>query len=255
MWIRLWKGVFKVSPKRFSLSCRTQNLIRELAPKTATATKPLKRNSRFFQTFSAFVPIRWKCQKWANFPGADFLGTTLNLRKRKKNLSSLVCVRHETWNYAFSRRSRAETAEKCTRKVWCTCKFVVLPNKPIAFLTFSLPSPWSLLKLPVVHHRRSSKNRRKAASKIYSLKEGSRFEDVALMKALSDIIQSVNKSTGMNSLPLRPFSLPFFLKRQRAKWSARRTRKPAVLASSRALATRRICSRLSRVQILDNDCK
>ncbi|XP_073242058.1 elongator complex protein 1-like [Porites lutea] len=42
---------------------------------------------------------------------------------------------------------------------------------------------------------RSSKNRRKAASKIYSLKEGSRFEDFALMKALSDIIQSVNKST------------------------------------------------------------
>jgi len=42
---------------------------------------------------------------------------------------------------------------------------------------------------------RSSKNRRKAASKMYSLKEGSRFEDFALMKALSDIIQTVNKST------------------------------------------------------------
>ena len=51
------------------------------------------------------------------------------------------------------------------------------------------------------------------------------------MKALSDIIQSVNKSTGMNSLPLLPFSLLSFLKRQRAKWSARRTRKSAVLAS------------------------
>ena len=143
--------------------------------------------------------------------------------------------------------------QRRTRKVWCTCKFVVLPNKPIAFLTFSLPSPSSLLKLPVVYHRRSSKNRRKAASKIYSLKEGSRFEDFALMKALSDIIQSVNKSTGMNSLQLLPFSLPSFLKRQRAKWWARRTRKPAVLASS--LSTRRICSRFFRVQILGNDCK
>ena len=120
-----------------------------------------------------------------------------------------------------------------------------------ANLLFCLISPL----LPVVYHRRSSKNRRKAASKIYSLKEGSRFEDFALMKALSDIIQSVNKSTGMNSLPLLPFSLPSFLKRQRAKWSARRTRKPAVLASSPALATSRICSRLSRVQILGNDCK
>ena len=48
--------------------------------------------------------------------------------------------------------------------------------------------------------RRSSKNRRKAASKMYSLKEGSRFEDFALMKALSDIIEAVNKSTGMNSV-------------------------------------------------------
>ena len=94
-------------------------------------------------------------------------------------------------------------------------------------MTFSLPlpSPSSLLKLPVVYHRRSSKNRRKAASKIYSLKEGSRFEDFALMKALSDIIQSVNKSTGMNSLQLLPFSLPSFLKRQRAKWSTLASRR------------------------------
>ena len=127
-------------------------------------------------------------------------------------------------------RRQRNVQEKCD----CTCKFVVLPNKPIAFLTFLLPSPSSLLKLPVDYHRRSSKNRRKAASKIYSLKEGSRFEDFALMKALSDIIQSVNKSTGMNSLPLLPFSLPSFLKRQRAKWSARRTRKPASCFESRS---------------------
>ena len=36
------------------------------------------------------------------------------------------------------------------KKARCTCKFVDLPNKPIAFLTFSLPSPSSLLKLPSV---------------------------------------------------------------------------------------------------------
>ncbi|KAJ7339625.1 hypothetical protein OS493_006030 [Desmophyllum pertusum] len=42
---------------------------------------------------------------------------------------------------------------------------------------------------------RSSKNRRKSARKMYSLKEGSRFEDFALMEALSDIIQTVSKST------------------------------------------------------------
>ena len=33
------------------------------------------------------------------------------------------------------------------KKARCICKFVVLLNKPVAFLTFSLPSPSSLLKL------------------------------------------------------------------------------------------------------------
>ena len=35
------------------------------------------------------------------------------------------------------------------KKAWCTCKVVVLRNKPIAFLTSWLPSPSSLLKLPI----------------------------------------------------------------------------------------------------------
>ena len=52
--------------------------------------------SSCFSNFSAFIPIRLKCQKWANFPGVDFLGTTLKFRKRKKNLSSLVSVLHKT---------------------------------------------------------------------------------------------------------------------------------------------------------------
>ena len=34
------------------------------------------------------------------------------------------------------------------KKALWTCKVVVLRNKPIAFLTSSLPSPSSLLKLP-----------------------------------------------------------------------------------------------------------
>ena len=51
----------------------------------------LKMNSRF-SNFSAFIPIRLKCQMWANFPGVDFLRTALRFRKRKKNSSSLVYV-------------------------------------------------------------------------------------------------------------------------------------------------------------------
>ena len=34
--------------------------------------------------FVAFIPIRWKCLMWANFPEVDFLGTALKFKKRKK---------------------------------------------------------------------------------------------------------------------------------------------------------------------------
>ena len=40
------------------------------------------------------------------------------------------------------------------KKAWCTCKVVVLHNKPIAFLTSPLPSPSSLLKLPSIQSPR-----------------------------------------------------------------------------------------------------
>ena len=39
------------------------------------------------------------------------------------------------------------------KKVWCMCRVVVLPIQPIAFLTFSLPSPWWHLELPVYSYR------------------------------------------------------------------------------------------------------
>ena len=63
---------------------------------------------------------------WTNFPGVDFLGTALKFRKRKKNWSSLVYFLPKTWNLAFSRHSRSVAAEE----EWCSCKFVVLLNKP-----------------------------------------------------------------------------------------------------------------------------
>ena len=39
------------------------------------------------------------------------------------------------------------------KKARCTCAVVVLLNKPIAFLTFSLPSLSSLLKLPIMEFK------------------------------------------------------------------------------------------------------
>ena len=65
----------------------------------------------------------------------------IEVKERKRK--SLSCV--------FFPRDKSEirhfhvvvivTAKKCTKKAWCTCKVVVL--------LFSLPSPWSLLKLPI----------------------------------------------------------------------------------------------------------
>ena len=53
-------------------------------------------------------------------------------------------------------------------------------------------------KMKIYLDRRSSKNRRKTVRKMYSLKEGSKFEDFALMEALSDTTLAVSKSTGMS---------------------------------------------------------
>ena len=55
----------------------------------------LKINSRCFKLFRVYSSSP-EMLKWANFPGVDFLGTTLKFRKRKKNSSSLVYVLHET---------------------------------------------------------------------------------------------------------------------------------------------------------------
>ena len=46
---------------------------------------------------------------------------------------------------SFSCRSRSDSKEMY-KKAWCTCKIVVLLIKPIAFVTFPLPSPSSDLK-------------------------------------------------------------------------------------------------------------
>ena len=45
-------------------------------------------------------------------------------------------------------------------------------------------------------NRRSSKNRRKLERKKYSLKEGSRHEDLALIAAMGDIVTSTDKIQG-----------------------------------------------------------
>ena len=55
----------------------------------------------------------------------------------------------------FLRRGRAVTAKEYTKKREAPAKLLFCKSKPTAFLTFSLPSPSSLLKLPNAEHKRS----------------------------------------------------------------------------------------------------
>ena len=49
----------------------------------------------------------------------------------------------------------------------------------------------------ILHFRHSSKSRRKHQRKKYSLKEGSKFEDFALIEALAGIVNSTDTLQGM----------------------------------------------------------
>ena len=50
------------------------------------------------------------------FSGVEFWKTASKFRKRKRKSLSCVHVLDKTWNWAFSRRSRAVRAKKCTKK-------------------------------------------------------------------------------------------------------------------------------------------
>ena len=75
------------------------------------------------------------------FCGDEFLETASKFRKRKKNSSSCVYVLHKTCHQEISRPGRAVTATKCTQKCNARAELLFWLQKPIAFLTFSLPSP------------------------------------------------------------------------------------------------------------------
>ena len=62
--------------------------------------------------------------------------------------SSCVHVLNKTRYMVFSRRSRAVTVEKCTKKRDARAKLLFCQFQPIAFLPFSLTSRSSLLKFP-----------------------------------------------------------------------------------------------------------
>ena len=67
-----------------------------------------------------------------NFPRVDFFRTTLKLRKRKKISSSLVTSLIKCEIRHFPSQS-CSNGKEMYNKAWCTCKLVVLLNKPCCF--------------------------------------------------------------------------------------------------------------------------
>ena len=71
----------------------------------------------------------------------------MKFRKRKRRLLSCGPVLDKTLNKAFSRRSRALTAKRCTKKCDACAKSLFCQSKPVAFLPYSFTSASSLVKL------------------------------------------------------------------------------------------------------------
>ena len=90
----------------------------------------LKKWIRAASNFIVPIPSRSVRQMLAIFLELNS-ETVSRFRKRIRKSLSCAFALHKSWNWALSRRSRAVTAKKCTKKAWCTCKVVV---KPIAFL-------------------------------------------------------------------------------------------------------------------------
>ena len=89
-----------------------------------------KTSSLFFQLFLIYQI----------FPWLEFWWTVSTFIKIGKSLSC-VPVHQKTWNYEVSRRTRAATAKKCTKKRGARAKLLFCQFK-------AMPSTSSLLKVP-----------------------------------------------------------------------------------------------------------
>ena len=75
-------------------------------------------------------------------PRVDFLGTAQERERKLRSLLFTASIKRGIRHFYL-----VQWGQEMYKKVWCTCKVVFLLNKTIAFLTFSLPSWSSLLKL------------------------------------------------------------------------------------------------------------
>ena len=83
----------------------------------------LKSELAFFQSSSRLLQLAYFVNCRRPLLGLIPIERHIQVQKRERILSWLVYVLHKTWNWAFSRRSRAVTVKKCTKKVCCTCSY------------------------------------------------------------------------------------------------------------------------------------
>ena len=87
----------------------------------------------------------------ANYPGTKLVGVAYKLRNKMKNSPLSVDVLHKNLDVVILRCCFAEEGKEMYQNVKRTCRVIVFARKIYCFaaLSLSLPSPSSLLKLPI----------------------------------------------------------------------------------------------------------
>ena len=101
----------------------------------------LKSEVSLLQTLSRLFHLVHFVKCWQYF-------LELNFKRLHQNSGKETESRCLVFTSSVSRRSRALTAKKCTKKRDARAKLLFCQSKAIAFLPFSLTSTSSLLKLP-----------------------------------------------------------------------------------------------------------
>ena len=102
-----------------------------------------------FSVSIVITPTCFLCQMQADsWSGADFLSTKLSKFMKRMNFV-IACLRpSQNVKLGIFTGSRAVDGKEMYKKVWCTCKVVVLPCQAIVYLTFSSSTH---LKLAIIY--------------------------------------------------------------------------------------------------------
>ena len=116
---------------------------------TSPAAKSEEKRMFSQATSNVFAPILSRSIRQMLVPNfwSWILNDSVEVQEKIKKVVVFSSLPPQTYNYAFSRRSRAVTAKNCTKKRDARTDLLFCQSKPISFLPFSLTSPWSLLKL------------------------------------------------------------------------------------------------------------